>query len=213
MTDIGMRRILPPPFGEVMPDSGALDLLARPRPPAILPCMSEQTYAPNEHRYLVKFLIMSVVSFFVGTVHGLLQVIPSIRAWLDSIGSPYGGPGHIIDPLAHAHINLVGGVTVLGMAVTYYMLPKITGKPIHSLRMAEHSFWWTTIGVSAFYISLMIFGIVEGNLWLSDPAAVPAIHRFYGPVISIAATVLAVGFWVYLANVLLTLKDIYKKPS
>jgi len=171
---------------------------------------STPTGSHHEHRYLVKFLIMSVVSFFIGTVHGLLQVIPSVRAWLDSIGSPYGGPGHMIDPLAHAHINLVGGVTILGMAVTYYMLPKITNKHIHSHRMAEHSFWWTAIGVSAFYISLLIFGFIEGNLWLTDPAAVPAVHRFYGPVISVAASILAVGFWIYLANVLLTLKDIYK---
>jgi len=166
----------------------------------------------HEHRYLVKFLIMSVISFFVGTVHGLLQVIPAVRHWLDSIGSPYGGPGHLIDPLAHAHINLVGGVTILGMAVTYYMLPKITGKPIHSLRMANHSFWWTTIGVSCFYTALLIFGFIEGNLWLTDPAQVPSVHQYYGPVISVAASILAIGFWVYLANVLLTLKDIYKTP-
>lgn len=164
----------------------------------------------NEHRHLIKYLIMSVLSFFVGTVHGLLQVIPAIRAWLDSIGSPYGGPGHMIDPLAHAHINLVGGVTILGMAVTYYLLPIITKRPLHSLKMAEHSFWWTTIGVSSFYTSLMIFGIWEGHLWLTDPEAVPAVHRFYGPVISVAASVLAVGFWVYLANVWLTVKAYYK---
>jgi len=154
---------------------------------------------------------MSVVSFFIGTVHGLLQVIPSVRAWLDSIGSPYGGPGHMIDPLAHAHINLVGGVTILGMAVTYYMLPQITGKPIHSQRMAEHSFWWTTIGVSGFYIALLVFGFIEGNLWLTDPALVPAVHKYYGPVISFVASILAIGFWIYLANVMLTVKDIYKK--
>ncbi|MDX8401189.1 MAG: cbb3-type cytochrome c oxidase subunit I [Mariprofundaceae bacterium] len=166
-----------------------------------------------EHRYLVKFLVMSVLSFFVGTVHGLLQVIPAVRAWLDSIGSPYGGPGHMIDPLAHAHINLVGGVTILGMAVTYYLMPKLTGRPIHSRRLAEHSFWWTAIGVSAFYISLMCFGIVEGRLWLSDPAAVESVHRYYGPVISVAASILAVGFWIYMANVLLTLKDICKGDS
>jgi len=167
----------------------------------------------HQYRYLVKFLIMSVLSFFIGTVHGLLQVIPAVRHWLDSIGSPYGGRGHMIDPLAHAHINLVGGVTILGMAVTYYMLPKITGKPIHSHRLAEHSFWWTAIGVSAFYTALMIFGVIEGRLWLSDPTAIPAVHRYYGPVISVAASVLAIGFWVYLVNVLLTLKDIYKTDS
>ena len=55
-------------------------------------------------------------------MHGMLQVMPPIRAWLDSIGSPYGG-GHIIDPLADAHINLVGGVVVV-MGVTYYLLDR-----------------------------------------------------------------------------------------
>jgi len=164
---------------------------------------------PNELRYLAKFLIVSVVSFFVGTVSA---ATPLLRAWLDSIGSPYGGPGHMIDPLAHAHINLVGGVTILGMAITYYLIPKITHKPLYSQKMAEHSFWWTTCGVTAFYTSLMIFGIWEGQLWLTTPEDIPAIHRFYGPVISIAATALAIGFWVYLANVLLSFKGLYKNP-
>ncbi|HKJ83248.1 MAG TPA: cytochrome oxidase [Mariprofundaceae bacterium] len=167
----------------------------------------------SEHRYLVKFLVTSAVAFFIGTLHGLLQVLPPIRAWLDSIGSPYGGPGHMIDPLAHAHINLIGGVTLLAMAVTYYLLPVIGGVPIHSRRMAQHSFWWTTIGVGSFYILLLIFGAWEGILWAHNPAEVPEIHRFYGPLISIASTVLALGFWIYLANVLLTVRDIRRSES
>ncbi len=161
----------------------------------------------DDHHYLIKFLLMSVFSFFIGTVHGLLQVIPAVRAWLDSIGSPYGGPGHMIDPLAHAHINLVGGVTILGMAVTYYLLPVITRIPLYSRRLAEHSFWWTVVGVYAFYTSLMIFGAIEGNLFLHDPAALPAVHHYYGPVISVAASILAVGFWIYLANVALSVRQ------
>ncbi len=167
----------------------------------------------NDHHYLIKFLLMSVFSFFVGTVHGLLQVIPAVRAWLDSIGSPYGGPGHMIDPLAHAHINLVGGVTILGMAVTYYLLPVITRMPLYSRRLAEHSFWWTAIGVSSFYTALMVFGIIEGRLFLDDPAALPAVHRYYGPVVSVAASILAVGFWIYLANVVLTVRRYFREAS
>jgi heme/copper-type cytochrome/quinol oxidase subunit 1 len=167
----------------------------------------------SEHRYLVKFLVTSAVAFFIGTLQGVLQVLPPIRTWLDSIGSPYGGPGHMIDPLAHAHINLIGGVTLLTMAVTYYMLPVIGGRPVHSRRMAEYSYWWTTIGVASFYILLLIFGLWEGHLWLHDPVAVPSVHRFYGPLISIASTVLALGFWVYLANVVLTVRDIRRSES
>ncbi len=79
------------------------------------------------HPFLVKFLLVSACSLLIGTMHGMLQVMPPIRAWLDSIGSPYGGPGHMIDPLAHAHMNLVGGVVMMIMGVTYYLLPILSG--------------------------------------------------------------------------------------
>jgi len=84
------------------------------------------------HRSLVKFLAVSALSLFIGAIHGMLQVLPPIRAWLDSIGSPFGGPGHMIDPLAHAHINLVGGVVMLVVGVTYYLLPILSGRAIYS---------------------------------------------------------------------------------
>lgn len=168
----------------------------------------------HQDRYLIKFIIMSSVCFFIGTVHGVLQVIPPVRHWLDSIGSPYGGPGHMIDPLAHAHINLIGGVTILAMATTYYLLPHITRIPLYSNKMAEHSFWWTAIGVLSFYTTLMIFGTVEGNMLLSGNEMGQAdIHHYYGLIISVASSIMAVGLWLFLLNVLLSLRKIYKHQS
>src|SRR5271165_2814464 len=133
---------------------------------------------------LAKFLVLSVVSFCIGTLHGMLQVLPSIRKWLDSIGSPYGGPGHMIDPLAHAHMNLVGGVVLLAMGTTYYLLPIFTGRVIHSRRLIDHTFWWTVVGSYSFYFAQMVFGVWEGVLMYSDPAAQAAVHHFYGPVVA-----------------------------
>ncbi len=165
-------------------------------------------------RYLIKFLIVSTASFFTGTIHGVLQVIPPIRHWLDSIGSPYGGPGHMIDPLAHAHINLIGGVTILAMATTYYLLPHITNKPLYSKKMAEYSFWWTTLGVAGFYCTLMIFGAWEGILFLQNDAVGQAeLHSHYGLIISVVSSIMAIGLWLYLLNVVLTIKAIYKQDS
>lgn len=156
------------------------------------------------HRHLLKFLLVSVFSFFVGTIHGMLQVMPPIRAWLDSIGSPYGGPGHMIDPLAHAHMNLVGGVVLLAMCVTYYLLPILTEKNIYSIKLVKHTFWWVTIGVYSFYIIQMVFGIWEGMLLHSNAQEIPDVHRWYGPAMAISGTTMAVGFCTYLANVILT---------
>src|SRR6202158_441034 len=109
------------------------------------------------HRSLVKFLLISALSLFIGTLHGMLQVVPPIRAWLDSIGSPYGGPGHMIDPLAHAHMNLVGGVVMLVMGVTYYLLPILSGRKIYSVHLVQQSFWLMTLGVYGFYSVQMVF--------------------------------------------------------
>lgn len=159
----------------------------------------------SENRLLVKFFLVSALSLFIGAMHGMLQVFPPIRAWLDSIGSPYGGPGHMIDPLAHAHMNLVGGVVMLAMGVTYYLLPILSGKALYSRRLLQHSFWWMALGVYSFYMTQMVFGSWEGYLMLHDRGAMTAVHRWYGPIVAIAGTCMAVGFMVYFSNVLLTL--------
>jgi heme/copper-type cytochrome/quinol oxidase subunit 1 len=166
---------------------------------------------PVDNRYLLKFLVVSTLSFFIGSVHGVLQMIPFIRTWLDSIGSPYGGPGHMIDPLAHAHINLIGGVMILSMAVTYYLLPMLSQKPVYSRRLAELSFWWTTVGALCFYLTLMIFGVIEGVLLLDKSPRLDQVHEIYRPVVAVSASIMGVGLWIYLANTILTIKNIYKR--
>lgn len=163
----------------------------------------------SEERRLLKFLVASSAFFFVGTVHGVLQVIRPVRAWLDSIGSPYGGPGHMIDPLAHAHINVIGGVVILLMAASYFFFPRITGKRLYSYKMVEHSFWWTAIGLTGFYSTLLIFGIWEGKLLLAGAFdEMDQVHHYYGRTISTVATIMGMGFWIYFANVFLTYKKV-----
>jgi cytochrome c oxidase cbb3-type subunit 1 len=163
---------------------------------------------PNSH--LVKFIITSSACFLIGTIHGVVQIMQPVRAWLDAVGSPYGGPGHMIDPLAHAHINVVGGVVIFIMGATYYLLPKMSGTPIFSQKLVDHTFWWTTVGIAGFYSTLMFFGIAEGRAILVDPVQAEQIHQYYGPTISIVATIMGIGFWVYFFNVFATVKRLGK---
>ena len=163
--------------------------------------------------HLVKFLLISAISFFIGTMHGMLQVLPPVRAWLDSIGSPYGGPGHMIDPLAHAHINLVGGLVILAMGTSYYLLPIFSGKSIYSIRLVNQTLWWTAIGQFYFYFTQVVFGILEGNALLNDPSDLPHIHRYYGPIVSGSGIVMVIGFSIYLANIILSLTSKVRNPA
>lgn len=166
----------------------------------------------SEERRLLKFLFTSTLFLCIGTIHGMLQTQRPIRAWLDSIGSPYGGPGHMIDPLAHAHMNLIGGVVILVMAATYYLLPRISGQKLFSYKLVEHTFWWTALGLFGFYCTLMGFGVWEGNLLLADlPEELERVHAsYYVPTIATVATIMGMGFWIFFFNVFMSFKRMKK---
>ena len=164
----------------------------------------------KEERKLFKYILASSFFFFVGTVHGVLQIQPPIRAYLDSIGSPYGGPGHMIDPLAHAHINVIGGVVLLCMAVSYYLVPRLTGVRLFSTKLINYTFWFTALGITGFYSTLLIFGIIEGDLLLAGKAEeLQAVHAYYKPTIATVSTIMGMGFWVFFANMFMTAKNVY----
>lgn len=161
----------------------------------------------QNHKHLIKFLTASLTFFLAGSIHGVVQLIPPVRAWLDSIGSPSGGPGHLIDPLAHAHINLIGGVMFLVMTVAYYLIPIITGKQIWSKKLINFSFWGTAIGVLCFYTTLMVFGAWMGELLLAGDPKIRDVQAIYGPLVAVSATIMGIGLWSFLLNGLMSLKQ------
>ncbi len=162
--------------------------------------------------HLVKFLLVSAISFFIGAIHGMLQVLPPIRAWLDSIGSPYGGPGHMIDPLAHAHMNLVGGVVILAMGTSYYLLPIFSGKSIYSLTAGE------SIAMVDHHRPVLFLHHTD-RVWHSgrqcsaqQPRELPHIHHYYGPIVASSGITMATGFCIFLVNIILSLTSKTSSP-
>lgn len=152
---------------------------------------------------ILKFMVMSVTHLLIGTVQGVIQTFPEFALWIRATGPA----GHMIDPLAHAHINLVGGVTMAIMGLFYYVLPKIVKRPIYSRTLSNTSFWFSTIGVLGFFGSLVFLGIIEGNMILSGMTYLQAIDAV-GPIHHIAiistAILMGFGYWIFITNIFLT---------
>src|SRR5438105_3747320 len=72
--------------------------------------------------HLWKFLATGAAALTVGTVQGVIQVQPGHADWL------YKGrhAGEWIDPISHAHINLVTGLTML-VAGAFFSLAPLAG--------------------------------------------------------------------------------------
>lgn len=152
---------------------------------------------------VLKFLVVSVTYLFIGTLLGVMQTFPGFGQWLRAAGAA----GHLIDPLAHAHVNLVGGVTMGMMGLFYYVLPRVLARPLYSVTLSEVSFWLSTVGVGVFFTSLVILGVIEGNMvhaGMTYPQALEAVGPIHHILIVTGAMLMGLGYWTFIANIYLT---------
>jgi hypothetical protein len=114
---------------------------------------------PKPDGHLWKFLATGVAALTVGTVQGVIQVQPANADWLYHAGHA----GEWIDPISHAHINLVTGLTMLVVGAAFYLVPLFGGRR-PSRRLANTCFYALLGGSLAFYCAALYLGLHEGRL-------------------------------------------------
>ena len=149
------------------------------------------------HAHLLKFVGVSAAALFVGTVQGVIQVLPANADWIHAAGKF----GEYVDPISHAHINLVTGMMVSLAALLAYFSPRLGGKPI-SRRTANRMFWSIVPGSLIFYLTFLLSGLVLGNAangygGIRSPALVAFFSRYLGVLLAAAGSLMLFGFWVY----------------
>ena len=157
--------------------------------------------------YIAKYIFLGATGLFIGTLQGFYQVLP----WSVNFIRDTGAAGEEIDPIAHAHINMVCGMVITLMGMSYYILPRLLGKPVWNLKWARVSFWFTAIGVVGFWLGLITLGILEGNIMLdlmrhannltTDQAYALAVARvgiWHNLIRGGFASIMGVGLWSYI---------------
>lgn len=114
---------------------------------------------PKPSGHLWKYLATGAAGLTVGTVQGVIQVQPSHEAWLHRAGHA----GEWIDPISHAHINLVTGLTMLVAGAVFYLVPRLGGTA-PSRTSANTCFYLLLGGSLAFYVAALYLGFHEGRL-------------------------------------------------
>src|SRR2546422_3707998 len=114
---------------------------------------------PKPSVHLWKFLAAGAAGLTVGTVQGVIQVQPANADWLYRAGHA----GEWIDPISHAHINLVTGLTMLTAGALFALAPALGGQA-PTRRVANLCFWSLLGGSLAFYGAALFLGLHEGRL-------------------------------------------------
>lgn len=147
--------------------------------------------------YLTKFVAVSAAALFVGTVQGVLQVLPANADWIHYAGKF----GQYVDPISHAHVNLVTGMMMALAALLIYFGPRMGGRPI-GVRTANLIFWSLGGGSLLFYLTFLVSGLVLGRAALgyggvSAPWLVPFLSLHRAALLAVAGGTMFAGFWIY----------------
>ncbi|HUV77657.1 MAG TPA: cbb3-type cytochrome c oxidase subunit I [Desulfobacterales bacterium] len=119
-----------------------------------------------------KFVFTGTIMYFFVSIQGSMMALPDVQRvthfnnWV----------------VAHAHVGVLGFAGMIALGGIYYILPRITGKPLYSKFLADFQYWLVLIGVIGFTVVLTIVGLIQGNAWLNGETVyriLPEMHVYY----------------------------------
>ena len=155
---------------------------------------------------VLRLLIVSISFYGMSTFEGPMMSIKTVNAL-----------SHYTDwTIGHVHSGALGWVALVTMGAMYYLIPRLFGRELYSLKLVEIHFWTSTIGIVLYIASMWVAGIMQGLMWrainedgtltYSFVESVQAMHPYYivrtlgGAFFLFGAIVMAYNLWRTIAN-------------
>ncbi len=154
----------------------------------------------------LKFIVLALAFYGLATFEGPMMAIKSVNV-----------VSHYTDwTIGHVHSGALGWVALVSMGAIYYMLPRLFGRELYSLRLVEIHFWAATVGIVLYIASMWVAGIMQGLMWravnsdgtltYSFVESVQAMHPYYivrtlgGACFLLGTVVMAYNLWQTIAG-------------
>ena len=66
---------------------------------------------------------------------------------------------------AHIHMGTMGWVSMISFASIYYLIPRVYGRKLYSIPLANLQFWLILVGQLIWSFSLWIAGVLQAGMW------------------------------------------------
>ena len=150
---------------------------------------------------VLRLLIVSISFYGMSTFEGPMMSIKTVNAL-----------SHYTDwTIGHVHSGALGWVALVSMGAMYYLIPRLFGRELYSLKLVEVHFWTATIGIVLYIASMWVAGIMQGLMWRAVNAdgtltysfveSVQAMHPYYivrtlgGAFFLLGTLVMAYNLW------------------
>ena len=104
---------------------------------------------------ILKFFAAGITFYGMSTFEGPLLSIKSVSSL-----------GHYTDwIIAHVHGGALGWNGLMAAGMFYFLVPRLYGTKLASVRLANIHFWIGTVGILMYMISMWVAGITQGMMW------------------------------------------------
>ncbi len=105
----------------------------------------------------LKFIVLSLAFYGLATFEGPMMSFPSVNV-----------VSHFTDwTIGHVHSGALGWNAMITYGTFYFMVPRLVGVELYSLRLANIHFWMALAGTMLYIIAMWGAGVSQGLLWLS----------------------------------------------
>lgn len=107
---------------------------------------------------VLKFFAVGITAYGMATFEGPLLSIKSVS-----------GLAHYTDwIIAHVHAGGLGWNGFMAAGMFYFLVPRLYGRPLHSVRAANAHFWIGTLGILLYALSMWTAGVQQGLMWRAE---------------------------------------------
>jgi cytochrome c oxidase cbb3-type subunit 1 len=105
----------------------------------------------------LKFIVLSLAFYGLATFEGPMMAFPSVNV-----------VSHFTDwTIGHVHSGALGWNAMITYGTFYFMVPRLVGSTLYSVRLANLHFWMALAGTMLYIVAMWGAGVSQGLLWLS----------------------------------------------
>ncbi|MEE8320903.1 MAG: cytochrome-c oxidase, cbb3-type subunit I [Gammaproteobacteria bacterium] len=155
---------------------------------------------------VLRFMIVAISFYGMSTFEGSMMAIKTVNAL-----------SHYTDwTIGHVHSGTLGWLSLVTFGTMYFLIPRLYGREIYSVRLIELHFWISTVGIVFYIVSMWVSGIMQGLMWravnddgtltYSFVESVQAMHPYYitrflgGALFLIGMLIMTYNLWKTIAG-------------
>ena len=150
----------------------------------------------------LRFIIFGFVCYIFVSIQGTFQALRDMNLYL-----------HYSQwTVMHSHLALYAsfGLTIVGMM--FYLIPRISGKPLYNKKLMDVTWWVSLLGFIIFMLGMMLAGLVANAGWFTHQTIAQVLPTLapYFIIRAIGGGIVVVSAFLFAINIIMT---IISKPT